>query len=105
MSAANTAARTGLKENFIIFNGDTAQDTMQKTVNGLTNNQAATFDFDSIEFKRPGTYVFSVVENAPENGNGTSGKFLLYCKVGANRPRPVVAQGDWCRRRYRAVGA
>ena len=43
---------------------------MQKTVNGLTNNQAATFDFDSIEFKRPGTYVFSVVENAPENGNG-----------------------------------
>ncbi len=37
---------------------------MQKTVNGLTNNQAATFDFDSIEFKRPGTYVFSVVENA-----------------------------------------
>lgn len=70
LSAANTAARTGLKENFIIFNGDTAQDTMQKTVNGLTNNQAATFDFDSIEFKRPGTYVFSVVENAPENGNG-----------------------------------
>lgn len=39
-------------------------------MNGLTNNQAATFDFDSIEFKRPGTYVFSVVENAPENGNG-----------------------------------
>ena len=70
LSAANTAARTGLEEDFIIFNGDTAQDTMQKTVNGLTNNQAKTFDFDSIEFKRPGTYVFSVVENAPENGKG-----------------------------------
>lgn len=70
LSAANTEARTGLEKDFIIFNRDTAQDTMQKTVNGLTNNQAATFDFDSIEFKRPGTYVFSVVENAPENGNG-----------------------------------
>ncbi len=70
LSAANEAASAALANDWIIFEGNKDKSVMTATVQDLRDQQKKGFSFGKMQFSRPGTYQFSVVENAPDNGKG-----------------------------------
>lgn len=70
LSAADNPTAFALENDVAVFNGDASATTMTAFVSDLKNGQAKDAPFEKATFTKPGTYKFSIKENAPADGEG-----------------------------------
>lgn len=70
MGPANTATRSALVSKDIVFEGSEDNLELSTSITELKKGVATTASMGKVTFKKPGTYVFNVIENAPADGKG-----------------------------------
>ena len=70
MGPANIATRSALASKDIVLEGSDDNLELSMSISGLKKGVAKTANMGKVTFKKPGTYAFNVIENAPADGKG-----------------------------------
>ena len=70
MDPASNATRLALSNKEIVLEGSEDNLELKTSITELTNGKPKIANMGKVTFKKPGTYVFNVIENAPADGKG-----------------------------------